>query len=237
MTRIDVHNHFLPAVDDGCKTPLESITCLRAFWHRGYTKFFVTPHTGAMEFGDIQPAQVVSHLEMLRKFLVADGIAVQLRPGGELRLSPRILSLPDTSRIPTFGLNTPYVLVDLWEPDWPWWADECVDWLQAHGLTVILAHPERMDCLRLNPDFIDALADRDLLFQGNLGPLGGSEGEDGRGLAERYLLEHRYFMLGSDCHRPDHLPSRLGGLRRAVDLVGQEKVDELTITNPGKLWV
>ena len=237
MNRIDVHNHFLPATDDGCSSIADSLECIRTFITLGYNRFFLTPHTGALDYGDITPALTRTRVEQLRKTLAAENIHVELRPGGELRLSPEILKLKDLERIPTYGHNTNYCLADIWEPDWPTWADACVDWLQNKGLTVILAHPERMAAVRRKPALMDRLAQRGLLFQGNLGPLGGSESKEILALSERFLKEGRYFMLGSDCHRPDHLFNRVRGLRHAVTLVGTDEVNRLTITNPGILWV
>src|SRR6266550_1675211 len=49
---------------------------------------------------------------------------------------------------------------------------------------------------------------------------------------EKVLLERRYFLLGTDTHRPDTLSLRLGGLSRAIELVGAEFVDQLTVINP-----
>jgi hypothetical protein len=39
-------------------------------------------------------------------------------------------------------------------------------------------------------------------------------------------------LLGTDTHNPQTLPMRLGGLSRAIELVGGEYVDQLTVTNP-----
>ncbi len=237
MNRIDVHNHFLPGMDDGCVGLDDSFACIQAMVQHGYDRFFLTPHTGCTEYGDVTPQQTRRAVEVFQREMDRRGVAAQFRPGGELRLSPQLLRWDDMDRIPTYGLNTAYCLADSWEPDWPHWADEAIDFLQGRGLTVILAHPERMDAIRANPALIETLADRGVLFQGNLGPLGGSEPEPIRALAEQFLTRGLYFMLGSDCHRPDHLPTRLAGLERAVELVGRTQVCTLTQTNPAKLWV
>ncbi|MHB1769376.1 MAG: tyrosine-protein phosphatase [Phycisphaerae bacterium] len=237
MSRIDVHNHYLPGMDDGCRTYADAVPCIKAFMEKGYGRFFLTPHTGPTDMCDIRPAATLAAIDEFRRQMLSAGITAEFRPGGELRLSPEMGRWKDTTGVPTFGMNTRYVLVDLWEPDWPAWADQCVDWLQKNGFTVILAHPERMMIIRENPKFIQTLADRGLLFQGNLGPLGGSEPDAQRFLAERFLQDGRYFMLGSDCHRLEHARARLNGFERAKALVGEKILNQLTIENPGKLWV
>ncbi len=237
MSRIDVHNHYLPGMDDGCRTYADSVPCIRAFMEKGYTRFFLTPHTGPTDMCDIRPDATIAAITEFRRQMAMAAIAAEFRPGGELRLSPELARWKDISLVPTFGMNTRYVLADLWEPDWPAWADQCVDWLQTQGFKVILAHPERMLAMLKDPNFIQTLADRGVLFQGNLGPLGGSEPEPHRLLAERFLQDGRYFMLGSDCHRFEHVAARLKGFERAKDLVGEKILNDLTINNPGKLWI
>jgi protein-tyrosine phosphatase len=237
MSRIDVHNHYLPGMDDGCRTYADAVPCIRAFMEKGYNRFFLTPHTGPTDMCDIRPEATVAAMEEFQRQMRLAGITAEFRPGGELRLSPDMLRWKDTSGVPTYGMNTRYVLADLWEPDWPVWADQCVDWLVGNGFTVILAHPERMMVMRENPKFIQTLADRGLLFQGNLGPLGGSEPDAQRLLAERFLRDGRYFMLGSDCHRFEHARARLNGFERAREIVGEKMLAQLTIENPAKLWL
>ena len=236
MNYIDVHNHFLPGMDDGCKTFGESLLCVRAMIAQGYSRFFLTPHTGPTDITNIKPAQTCLAAERFSRQMAESGIHAEFRPGGELRLSPEMCRWTDTSLVPTYGMNTQYVLADLWEPFWPAWGDEAVNWLQQRGFTVILAHPERMACMLDDPGFIQVLADRGVLFQGNLGPLGGAETELVRQLAQRYLKEDRYFMLGTDGHRPDHIAFRMAGIANATDLVGEAKVHRLMVENPGTLW-
>ena len=43
-------------------------------------------------------------------------------------------------------------------------------------------------------------------------------------------------MVGTDGHRPSHLPARLQGLAKVEELVGKDKLEELTVKNPGRLW-
>ncbi|HMD55681.1 MAG TPA: CpsB/CapC family capsule biosynthesis tyrosine phosphatase [Phycisphaerae bacterium] len=235
--RIDVHNHFLPGVDDGCGTYEESAECIKRMSAYGYTRFFLTPHTGSTGFSDVHPTITKAAIYEFQQHMTQMNVTAEFRAGGELRLSPEMPTMENLDSIPTFGMNSIFCLADLWEPDWPDWADDAIRWLQKQGLTVILAHPERMPCVIENPAFINELTQRGLLFQGNLGPLGGSESLAIQQIAEQFLMEGRYFMLGSDCHRPDHLSIRMAGLEHAIDLVGESAVDQLTIENPGKLWV
>ena len=236
MNRIDVHCHFLPDLDDGCQNLFESLECLRLMAAHGYNRIFCTPHAGSSEFSELTCEAVAEHVRELQGHLVAAQIPIELRPGGELRLSPHIAEDLPRMGVPTYGHATKYILTDLWESDWPSWATRAVEWLQKRGLTVIIAHPERMPIMRTNPAFIQELAKLGVLFQGNLGPIAGADSPPIVALAQRFLQDGRYFMVGSDGHRPPHMLARLDGLNRINDLVGPEKLEELTVRNPARLW-
>jgi protein-tyrosine phosphatase len=236
MNRIDVHCHFIPNLDDGCQSVGESLACLRVMAGAGYSRIFCTPHCGASEFSELTPAEIAERVRMLQGHADAAGVAMELKPGGEVRLSPNLeRDLPE-GLVPTFGNSGKYVLADTWEPDWPAWAARAVEWLQGRGHMVILAHPERMKYLREKPERIEELAGLGVLFQGNLGPLGGGDAEDIVALGRRYLMEGRYFMVGTDGHRPSHMGARMAGLRVIEELAGKEKLEELTVTHPERLW-
>ena len=175
----------------------------------GYDRIFCTPHCGACEFSELAPSEIAERVRALQGQADAAGIPIQLMPGGELRLGAFLQTELPEGIVPTFGLAGKYVLADTWEPDWPAWATQAIQWLQAQGHTVILAHPERMQWLREVPERIDTLAELGLLFQGNLGPLGGGDTDDIVQLSRRYLREGRYFMVGTDTHRPTHLAPAL----------------------------
>jgi protein-tyrosine phosphatase len=236
MGRIDVHGHFLPKVDDGCQSLGESAAIFQIMVAAGYTRFFCTPHCGDSEYSTLTPAEIAERVRTLQGYMDAAGIPVELKPGGEVRLSPDLARDLPEGLVPTYGNGGKYVLADLWEPDWPGWAARGVEWLQAQGYMVIIAHPERMDYLRQRPERIDELAAMGVLFQGNLGPLGGGDSEDVVALARRYLMEGRYFMVGTDCHRLSHMAARMAGLRVIEELAGAAKLEELTVVNPGRLW-
>ncbi len=48
MNRIDVHCHFLPGIDDGCKDVAESLECLRIMAGGGLLKDFLHASCGVV---------------------------------------------------------------------------------------------------------------------------------------------------------------------------------------------
>jgi tyrosine-protein phosphatase YwqE len=128
-----------------------------------------------------------------------------------------------------------YMLVDMWVDQLPDFFEPTIRWLQGMGLTVIMAHPERMRMVQDQPEVLDYFQSLGILLQGNLQCFTDKPEALTRQCAERFLVEGKYFLLGSDSHNPGHMDRRIRGLERAIELAGEAKVDELTKTNPRKL--
>jgi protein-tyrosine phosphatase len=231
--RIDVHSHLLPGIDDGCPTVEESIRCARMLVEAGYTHSVCTPHIWPN-----LPRNTSAHIAQwtlrLQQELEEADIPLRLIPGGEHNLSPTFTQL-DPQALVTYGMQRRFLLIDFWNDRLPAYFPDAMRWIQSQGLTVILAHPERMRAIQDQPALADQLAEMGVLLQGNLQCLGDPPQSDTYRVAEQYLREGRYFMLGSDLHNLASLPVRLAGLRRAVELVGDETVWKLTRDNPRTL--
>jgi protein-tyrosine phosphatase len=230
--RIDVHSHLLPGIDDGCKTVEESLECARALVGGGYTHAFCTPHIWPTYRG-ISRLSVPRWCKALQAQLSASDIPLTLLPGGEMNLYLGVERTPAEEIIPLALGN--YMLVDMWAEKLPAFFEPAIRWLQSLGLTVILAHPERMRAVQDQPKVIDEIRAMGVLLQGNLQCFSDKPEALTRRCAERFLSDGKYFLLGSDSHNPGSMDVRVNGLKRAIELVGDEKVDELTKANPRKL--
>jgi protein-tyrosine phosphatase len=228
--RFDVHSHLLPGVDDGCENLEESIACARELVSAGYTHSFCTPHIWPSLPGNTI-ASITTRVAELQKDFDGAGVPLQLVPGGELNLRPDFMKTPP-DEVVSYAMARKHVLLDFWADRLPPFFEPSIRWLQSLGLTVILAHPERIRAIQLDPDLVDHFADLGLLLQGNLQCLGDPPRTATRELAERYLVEGNYFLLGSDTHNIETMPVRLRGLSRAIELVGEDRVMELTRDHP-----
>jgi len=231
--RIDVHSHLLPGVDDGCRTVEESIDCARRMVAAGYTHSFCTPHVWP-NLPHNRPEDIPRRVARLQSSLSGAGVPLKLFPGGELNMRPDTPETPPDDLV-TYGMARRFLLIDLWADRLPPFFAPVVRWLQSQGLKVILAHPERMKAVQDQPDLIDYFRALGTLLQCNLQCLGDPPEAATRVVAERALLDGRYFLLGSDLHNLNGLPIRLNGLRRAIELIGEAGVSQLTIENPRQL--
>jgi protein-tyrosine phosphatase len=231
--RIDVHSHLLPGIDDGCKNVAESVACAKLMVQAGYTHSFCTPHVWP-HLTRNTVTHIPRYTEELQSALDMAGVKLRLIPGGELNLREDMHATPDDALV-SYGMRRKFVLVDLWCDCLPRFFQKGMQWLQSNGVKVILAHPERMAAVQKEPELADYFAKLGLLLQGNLQCFSDPIGSPTRRTVERFLLEGRYFLLGSDLHNLASLPMRLDGLKRAIDLVGEEAVDRLTKENPRQL--
>lgn len=231
--RIDVHSHLLPGIDDGCPTLDESIACGRELIAVGYTHSFCTPHIWP-NLPNNNVARIIQRTAELQQAFDDAGISLRLLPGGELNLRPDLVNL-SCEQIPTYNMAGRYCIFDIWAERLPPFFWKTVEWLQSKELKVILAHPERMRAVQDEPELGQEFAERGLLLQGNLQCLVDPPHALTRQVAEQFLAEGRYFMLGSDCHNLAGLPIRLKGLARAIEAVGEVEVWRLTRDNPREL--
>ena len=231
--RVDVHSHLLPGIDDGCARLDESLACARVLVGHGYTHSFCTPHIWP-SLPNNTAANVRAKVADLQAALDGAEIPLRLLPGGEINLREDTLGTAPEDLV-TYDMAGRFVLIDLWADRVPPFFAPNVRWLQSRGATVVLAHPERMRAVQADPGLADYFAELGMLLQGNLQCFADPPHMDTRRVAERYLAEGRYFMLGSDLHNLKSLPIRMAGLTRATDLVGEEAVWKLTSTNPSRL--
>lgn len=231
--RIDVHSHLLPGVDDGCRDLTESVQCAQRMVQAGYTHSFCTPHIWPNL--DNRLSNIPDRVQALQKALDDAEVPLKLFPGGEMHLSERFCQTPMTELV-TYNCEGKYALFDFWTQRFPSYFGSCLSYLRQAGIQPILAHPERIDAVQNDPQkLLDWVRQEGLLLQCNLECLGEPVLTPRRRLAERWLIENRYFLLGSDLHNLNSLEVRLQGLKRAIELVGETKVWELTHTNPIKL--
>jgi protein-tyrosine phosphatase len=127
------------------------------------------------------------------------------------------------------------VLIDLWCDTLPDYFEDVVRGFQKLGRTIILAHPERMRAVQDMAELAEDFAEMGILLQGNLQCLSDAPRTGTRRTGQKLLTDNKYFLLGMDLHNLTSLPARLEGLKIARELVGEEKVDQLTKINPRKL--
>jgi protein-tyrosine phosphatase len=100
---------------------------------------------------------------------------------------------------------------------------EVGEWIEARGLTPIVAHPERTDAVLGNPALADQLAERRWLLQVNATSLQGRHGAEIEQQAWRLIDDRLAALVASDGHRAAR-PMRVDGAYQLVRArVGEEQ--------------
>ena len=208
MERIcDLHGHFLPGMDDGCKTPEESVQLLQSSYQQGIGVVFATPHYYPVEPVEAFLARREESVRQLQEYIHEQGIAdvPQICLGAEVAYRPGISCQEDLHKL-CLG-NSRYLLLEM--PFSRWGNGEarevrglCV----SQGVTPILAHIERYAQYQDGAVLTDILQ-QDVLVQMNAEYLldRGTQ-RSGRKLLKKGVVQ----LLGTDCHNATDRAPNLG---------------------------
>lgn len=207
----DFHSHILPGMDDGCKTPEQSVEALRLSYVQGVRVIFATPHYYPVEsvekFLDRREAAWEKLQAQIKKQGVTDIPQVIL--GAEVAFRAGISSAEGIEKLCLGSSN--YLLLEL--PFKAWGKEELrqvSNFNCARGIMPVLAHYERYRTLQ-SRQMYEQMAGQDVLIQKNAEAFTGFFGER---RACREVKMGRCHLLGSDCH---NLSSRKPNLSMAID--------------------
>jgi protein-tyrosine phosphatase len=198
----------------------------------GYTHAFCTPHV-LPQYPWNTAEGIVAGVGRLQRRLDEEGVGLVVLPGGELTLacggSPTRVDRRED--VVTYGMAGRWVLFDFWEEDpvvaWGKLERE-VGKLREWGFELMCAHPERIAAVQRGRWLVDRLGEMGVRVQLNSWCLCEPLGSLTRELAEKWLREGRYWVVGTDLHRADSIGVRVAGLKRAEELVGAEAFEVLT---------
>ena len=228
----DLHAHVLPGVDDGAKTPEDSVEMARVAAGDGTKAILATPHRK-----DITNSFSVAHVEELlagmNEELEREGIAVKLLPGMENHLD---LDLPEEfSSGRAMRINdSRYALVELPFFGYPNYVEDVLFRLQLQGVTPVLAHPERIEAIQQEPERLARFIERGMLSQVTAGSVVGHFGGRVKGITHGLLRHGLVHVLASDTHAPRgaRSPKLSPGVAAAAAIVGEERARAMVVDTP-----
>jgi protein-tyrosine phosphatase len=212
---IDLHSHILPGLDDGADDAVESLEIARAMAADGIRVVAATPHVR----GDYPttPEAMENALARLRGAIEREGIAIDVRSGGEVALDR--FSRLDLETLQRFGLggNKRALLVEYpytgWSPD----LEIICGRLRDDGVIPVVAHPERNPEIQRNPAELEALVRVGALIQLTAASVDGRIGRAPAQCARRLLDLELAHLIASDAHSAS---VREAGLSAAAAAVG-----------------
>ena len=148
----DLHAHILPGIDDGARTPEETLEMSRAAANCGSKTVLATPHRK-----DVTENWSVDHLNRLIDEMNAQnreqGVDLSLLLGMENHLSPDLPNEIEAGRALTMN-GSRYILVEMPFFGRPDWVEDTLSGIQDQYLTPVLAHPERIEAFQQDPDLL-----------------------------------------------------------------------------------
>jgi tyrosine-protein phosphatase YwqE len=202
ILKTDVHSHLIPGIDDGSRTMDETMEILRKFKDLGYKKVITTPHIMSDYFNNNKEI-IYGGLEKVREEIKKEGLNIEIEAAAEYYTDTMFQELIEKKDILTFGNN--YVLFELSFQYEPANVKEVIFELTSAGYQPILAHVERYPYYVNKWNKIEEYTDRGVKLQLNLNSLTGGYGKDIKKMAEALIEKDLIDMVGSDCHRFDHL--------------------------------
>ena len=215
----DVHCHVLPGVDDGPETLEDSMRVLREAARQGVGALIVTPHFHPARY-QVYASQITDGIGMLEDKIREENLPLRLFPGQECYFFSDLIRYLDAGNVLTMA-GTRYVLVEFDPGILFSGLRNAVRILISSGYYPMIAHYERYQCLRDDPERLAQLRYDGALLQMNFDTLLIKNGFFHRNPWQKLLKEGYVDFLGSDTHgmdfRPPHFDKALAWMRADVD--------------------
>jgi protein-tyrosine phosphatase len=209
-TRVELHFHLLPGVDDGPKTLDEALALARLAVADGTGLVTCTPHVHLVDVSSL-PERV----DALAAALRAARIPLQVTPGGEIRPGTR----PTDAELEILAhgpRGRRWVLLEA--PLEAQYLDAFhagADDLEARGYGLLIGHPERCAALLAADGGLDDRLRRGAQLQVNASSLTGAHGSRTREAGFELVARGLVTALASDAHGVQR-PPLLGAAVRAL---------------------
>lgn len=209
---VDLHNHLVPAVDDGARTVEEAIATLREFAALGVRRVATTPHLAASRAAGPRVRGVVESFAELRAAAAESAPEIELSLGFEIRLDEPDVELSD----PELGLGDRHLLVEFSMLMMPAYPVATLETAIRQGWIPVLAHPERYAGVAERYPMVARWREAGALMCVNSGSLQGLHGREAEWVARRMLADGAVDLIASDNHAR---PGRCETVRAAWDLL------------------
>jgi protein-tyrosine phosphatase len=234
---VDLHAHVLPGIDDGPSDADGALAMLRAAATSGTETIAVTPHLRS-DFPDVHVTELARRAEELREAGEMAGIDIQVVSGAEVSLVWALDASDEELVLATYDQGGTDLLIET--PTFNVVGLESVLYrLQARGLRVTLAHPERSVPFQRDATRLVELVRRGVLLQVNADAvITGPRRSDTQRLGRYLCVEGLAHALASDGHRANawRAVTRLASAaEEAATLLGADRARWMTQTAPAAI--
>lgn len=228
---IDIHSHILPSIDDGSRSVDETFNLLKEAHEAGFTTIVSTSH---YFLGHYEAEEEVrkSYIDAISEKLPEVIPNLQICVGSEIYVTNEIVSLIEEHKASTIN-STNYVLFELPFEHQETNLKDIIYKLLGHNYIPIIAHPERYKYVQKDPNILQDLIEIGVLFQSNLASIIGWYGKEPKKTVKQLLENNFIHFLASDVHRQETIYPQIPAiLNELKEILSEEKIEELTTTNP-----
>lgn len=211
--RVDIHSHLLPGIDDGAPTMDHTIGMLRKFEELGYQKLIFTPHILSGVYDNTSEI-ILEKLEEVRHVSRELGLNLILEASAEYYFDETLFERIRKKDLLPFHGN--HILFEFSFRNQPSQVEDIVFSLKSAGYQPVLAHFERYMYFHPSVEVAKSLRERGCYIQVNLNSFTGHYGPDVKNQAIRLLKAGLIDILGTDCHRIQHLELLESSLTESV---------------------
>jgi protein-tyrosine phosphatase len=227
---VDLHCHYIPAIDDGARTHDEGVALCQALKRLGYATVVATPHIRTAMFEN-RKADLQQRFERFAEQTRDQPDMPELLLGAEHFCDDVFWGLFEHDQaLPYTGGKA--ALIELPPDHVPLGLDERVFRMQVRGVRPVLAHPERYPSLFGSTAPIERALEMGAVALLDLMSLTAKYGRRPRRTAERMLEEGAYYAACSDCHRPADVELVAESIERLQELVGDDDARALLSQHP-----
>jgi protein-tyrosine phosphatase len=229
---VDLHAHYLPALDDGATDPQMSLQMLRAIASLGFSQLFATPHQRAGMFMP-QRAAIDQAFQAAQEQAATAGIEATLGLGAENFWDDVLIQRVRDQAVPAYGAG-PAFLFEIPTQLLPPNLENELFQLRVTGALPVMAHPERYAPIQRDISLAAKLG-RHAALMVDLGALDGAHGRAEMKTARRLVLDGLATAAATDIHRPADQTSVAAGMAWIRKQLGPAALDRMLDENPRRL--
>jgi len=228
---IDLHCHWIAAIDDGARTHEEGIEMLRRLREVGFDTVVATPHMRPGMFDNDKAGLERAFHSMQQTLSAASAILPTVDLASEHFFDDIVFGrLMRGEALPYPGGKS--VLVEFGPGQFPLRAQHRMFDLRRAGLVPVLAHPERYEPVWRDDGCLEPLLDAGAMLLLDVCALVGKYGRAPQRAAEKLLQEDAYDAACSDAHRPLDVDDVERAIDRLRALMGDDEAMRLLVEGP-----
>ena len=230
---VDLHSHYLPALDDGATSLEMSLQMTRAIASLGFSDLYATPHQRAGMFMPDRAKIDAAYVQVSTAVAGQGPSAPRLGLGAENFWDLVFHDRLRARTVPTYD-TTPAFLFEVPTQMMPAEMENQLFEMRTNGYLPVMAHPERYAAVQRDVSVAERLG-RHAAMLVDLGALDGAHGKAEMKTARRLVVEGLAHAVASDIHRPEDETSIAAGMAWIKKQRGQGILDQLLDENPRRL--